>query len=204
MTSLTFANRVFITSTAGLGGTESRWVDGFVDPHEGRLYLPAGAWVVPGDTVQTGGQLGSYRVAALPEEWRNPFTGWEAGVVVALQRIDGAALPDAALLERPGPPVFDREANEYVPSWQPLGTWRVRVELPTSEGSELDVAEQRLTLQPFLVTAPLELTDVQPGDRLTVTASADPRLVGRPLEVTRIKAGSLANARQFSVVDNQG
>lgn len=177
---------------------------GAFDPQELVLYLPDGTDVARADDVGLRGA--TYRVGSAPEVWVNPWTGWRAGVVVRLEVLAGATeLPDTATLERPGAPVWDRDANTEVPGWTTIWTGPVLVETPTgASGTDAQAAEQRLSIQPMTVNAPLELVDVQPDDRLTVTTSSDPRLVGRPLQVTRVKAGSLATLRQFSVIDNQG
>lgn len=173
---------------------------GGFDPAGLLLYLPDGTDVAEADTLGLRGAV--YRADTVPEVWLNPFTGWEAGVVVHLVLVE---FPDQAVLERPGAPVWDRDANTQVPGWTVIWSGPVLVETPPSvAGVEALAAEQRLTLMPLLVSAPLELTDVRPDDRLTVTSSADPWLVGRGLEVTRVRGGSLVTLRQFSVIDNQG
>jgi hypothetical protein len=59
-------------------------------------------------------------------------------------------------------------------------------------------------VQPFTVQVPLEVTDIRPDDQFRVTSSQDPRLITRVLEVTRVKAESMAVKREFTAVDNQG
>jgi hypothetical protein len=173
---------------------------GAFDPALLVLYLPEGADVAEGDAITLRGS--SYRIKGDPEVWVNPWTGWDAGIAAHLELV---LLPDQAVLERAGPPVWDRDLNTQVPGWVTIWTGPVLVETPPSvAGIEAPAAEQRLTLMPMLVTAPLELIDVQPDDRLTVLSSRDPFLVGRRLEVTRIRGGSGVNLRQFSVIDNQG
>jgi hypothetical protein len=185
-------------------GDQVAEVLGAFDPHELVLYLPDGTDVAKADAVGLRGSV--YRADTVAEIWVNAFTGWRAGVVVHLVVLPSdAELPDTAVLERPGAPVWDRDANTQVPGWVTIWTGPVLVETPPSvSGVEALAAEQRLTLMPLLVSAPLELIDVQPDDRLTITSSADPWLVGRELEVTRVRGGSLVTLRQFSVINNQG
>lgn len=47
-------------------------------------YGPPGADVLPTDRMEVRGQV--YKVLGEIGEWRSPFTGWEPGVEVALQR----------------------------------------------------------------------------------------------------------------------
>lgn len=174
------------------------------DPRDGALYLPPGsAALAEGGLVTLRSQL--YRVIGPPEVWLDPFTGLSAGLVAKVApHASTAALPDTGRLDRPLGTVWDREANAYVPDWDEVWLGPCLVEVPTTQGSEAEAGEQRITVQPFTVQAPLDLVDIRPGDRLTILSSADARLVERPLLVTRVKAGSLATTRSFTVVDDQG
>lgn len=51
------------------------------------LYCPAGAVVTAKNRVRVRGDV--YAVDGEPAEWRNPFTGWEPGVVVQTKRMEG-------------------------------------------------------------------------------------------------------------------
>lgn len=174
------------------------------DPHAGALYFPPEADVALADTVGLRSQL--YRVVLVPEVWRSLFTGWVAGVVAYVEPASSVeTLPDVGVLARQTGTTFDRDANTDVPVWETVWEGPCLVEPPASaDGSETEAAEQRISVQPLLVSVPLVVADVRPTDRFTVTASADPRLVGLPLQVVRVKAGSLAKVRQFSAIDNQG
>jgi hypothetical protein len=48
--------------------------------------LPAGS-VTPANRVRVRGEV--YDVLGEPAEWRNPFTGWEPGIVVQVGRVEG-------------------------------------------------------------------------------------------------------------------
>jgi uncharacterized Zn-binding protein involved in type VI secretion len=52
-----------------------------------QLYCPPGTVVTSRSRVTVRGKL--YQVDGDPAEWRSPFTGWEPGVVVTLERTDG-------------------------------------------------------------------------------------------------------------------
>lgn len=51
------------------------------------LYLPAGSAVTAKNRMRVRGD--DYAVDGDPAQWRNPFTGWEPGVVVQTKRIEG-------------------------------------------------------------------------------------------------------------------
>lgn len=51
------------------------------------LYLPYGADVKPLDRVVVRG--GTYQVEGARSDWRNPYTGMEAGSVVEVKRVAG-------------------------------------------------------------------------------------------------------------------
>lgn len=51
------------------------------------LYCPPGTVVSSRDRATVRGK--QYLVDGDPAEWRNPFTGWNAGVVVTLERVSG-------------------------------------------------------------------------------------------------------------------
>lgn len=172
------------------------------DPHADALYLPAGADILQADTVTFRDRL--FRVKASPEVWRNPFTGWEAGTVAYLEETVSGYLPDLGILYRPGPTAWDPDLNTEAPTWTVVWSGPCLVETPGTAGTEAEAGEQRLSVQPFQVTVPLSVTDIRPDDHLTVTDSADPRLIGRPLQVTRVQAASLAQYRVFTAIDNQG
>jgi hypothetical protein len=51
------------------------------------VYLPAGTVVGAVDAVQVDGQ--TYEVDGSPNDWVNPFTGWNPGIEVRLKRVTG-------------------------------------------------------------------------------------------------------------------
>ena len=51
------------------------------------LYLPAGTQIGSQNRVTVRG--GTFSVLGEPAVWRNPFTGWEPGVVVQVERTEG-------------------------------------------------------------------------------------------------------------------
>lgn len=51
------------------------------------LYLPSGLGVTAGHRFQVRGEV--YEVLGDPADWVNPFTGWEPGTIVQVERTEG-------------------------------------------------------------------------------------------------------------------
>lgn len=51
------------------------------------VYAPAGSDVQSGDRLVVRGD--TYEVQGRPQEWRSPFTGWEPGMVIPLELVEG-------------------------------------------------------------------------------------------------------------------
>jgi hypothetical protein len=51
------------------------------------LYMPPGTSITSANRVTVRG--GTYNVLGDPAVWRSPFTGWEPGVVVQVERSEG-------------------------------------------------------------------------------------------------------------------
>lgn len=167
---------------------------GSFDPSTDKLYTAPGVDVAIGDVLTIRGI--PRRVLVPPEVWLG------AGVVVTVEKLT-PYLPDTGSLARQNGTVFDRTLNTEVPNWVQFWTGPCLVDPPTSAGSEAEAGQQLVTVQPFTVSVPLTVVDIRPGDRFTASASADPRLVNRPLLVTRTKGASLAQVREFTAIDNE-
>ena len=51
------------------------------------LYMPPGTTIAPQNRVSVRGA--TYDVLGHPADWRSPFTGWEPGIVVQVERSEG-------------------------------------------------------------------------------------------------------------------
>lgn len=51
------------------------------------LYMPAGTAITTQNRVTVRGE--TYKVLGEAAEWRSPFTGWEPGIVVQVERTEG-------------------------------------------------------------------------------------------------------------------
>ena len=51
------------------------------------VYMPTGTQIAPADRLVVRGV--TYEVVGEPGDWRSPFSGWRAGVEVAVTRVEG-------------------------------------------------------------------------------------------------------------------
>lgn len=95
-------------------------------------------------------------------------------------------------------PVTDDETGEVTfPSGDAVYTGKCRVRPAEAVGSDVAAGGAELRAFDFLVSVPFAVADVLKGYRLTVTASPDPALVGRLLEVEDVHAGDHITARRL-------
>lgn len=73
-----------------------------------------------------------------------------------------------------------------------------------------DVGTQQVSSHDYLVVVPVEITDAEVDQQVTVTGSrdatdpVDPSLIGRPLVITDVQRGSLIWERDLIAIDNLG
>lgn len=166
-----------------------------IDPQMRKLYLSVGADVQAGDVAGFRGY--TRRIVEMPHLWAT------VGVVAQFEE-SPAYLPDLGTLSRPGEPTFDSGTGDYAPTSTQVWTGACLVETAQAAGSDAEIGEQRVGIQPFLVSVPLSVLDIRPGDLFKVTASRDGRLLTRTLVVQKTEAGSSALLRVFRAIDNQG
>lgn len=164
----------------------------------GFLFAPADADIAQGDLVVLAGRMfGVDRVDVWPDVLGQ---GHMQAAVVPVY------LPDAGQLLRviSGEPVVDEVTGEIV-AGETTEVWAgaCRVEGRQSDGSTPDVGQQRIGQVPFLVTVPMTVVDVKPGDLFKVTASRDLRLTLRTLTVTAVRGGSTEHVREILAFDTQ-
>lgn len=171
-------------------------VQALYDPAERRLYLSTVVDVVRGDAVTVRNLV--RRIVEVPQVWLT------AGTVLQLE--DGPPfLPDLGTLYRESAGGFNRATDTYdEPGLILLWTGPCSLKAESVLGGDVDVAEQQVNVQRFLVTVPLELVDVRPDDVFKVTTSRDPWLAGRALTVVRVEGGSEELGRIAHVINNQG
>ena len=115
-----------------------------------------------------------------------------------------ALMRDTCTVEREnGDPVLNEETGQLEQGRTVIYDGRCRIK-PRS-GSETEFAEREVTLHQYVAVLPFDATPVfRREDRLTVTASDDAWLIGRPLEVIDIGLGGTATARRLLVEDKEG
>lgn len=121
-----------------------------------------------------------------------------------------AAAGDRVTIHRPGPPVFDQESGGETPGLDLVlydGPARVKP-LQATTGTEVQSGEQELRLRDYEVAVPWSASVpagevIRPGDQITITAAADPRLAGSTLYVTGRQFGSLASAWRIYAEDRE-
>lgn len=177
---------------------------GAVDQAEGRVYLPYAADVQPGDTLSFRGLVRT--TTADRQDWRNPWTGWEAGSVVVLDDAP-TTLPDLGQLFRnaTSTPVLNEDTGVLeLPDDTAAWTGACLAEAANAQGNDPELGAQRVGIVPFLITVPLSLVDVRSGDQFKVTQSRDQRLITRLLTITAVRGSSTKLVRELVAFDNQG
>lgn len=177
-------------------GRTGRTFHALVDPAEQRIYVKPPVDVRRGDALSFRGLV--RRVTTDPEVWLR------AGIVITYEEAP-PFLPDLGTLYRSTPGGFNRVTQAYdEPGLSVIWSGPCSLKADSVLGSDVDVAEQQVTVQSFSVAVPLDLVDVQPDDIFKVSSSRDPWLVGRPLTVVRVEAGSEEQGRIVRVLNNQG
>jgi hypothetical protein len=123
--------------------------------------------------------------------------------------VDGRAeherlMIDACTIDRPGTPTLDRATSVLTPGTATVlyaGKCRLKGERqarPAEAGEELQMVARYELALPFAATLAGEL---RVGDRVTMTASGDARLIDQVLYVMAVDFGSTATAWRITVQD---
>lgn len=115
-----------------------------------------------------------------------------------------ALMIDACTITRPGTSTLDRATSTLTPGTPTVlytGQCRVkpqRTPTPTEAGEERQVVARYELALPFsaMPTQPIRLADT-----VTLTASADPRLIGQAMTVMAVDYGSTATAWRITLED---
>lgn len=118
----------------------------------------------------------------------------DATALAAARTVLESTFTDVCTIDRPAT-AWDEEDQQSVTTYTPLHTGvPCRVPDNTSQGRVIVTGETITPVNP-LVKVPTTITGVEPDDRVTITASADPELVGAVMWVTNPKARTLATSR---------
>ena len=116
------------------------------------------------------------------------------------QRFAEHLMTDTCTITRAnGDPTYNPSTLTYTPATPTTvysGKCRVKPSV-LSGNTTVQAGEERVALWPFSVSVPFSATDVELDDIVTVTASADASLVGRPLRVRSIARGTNVTARRL-------
>lgn len=117
---------------------------------------------------------------------------------------------DTCTVERKsGTPVLNETTGELTQAWTVVHTGACRVKpfgrAGQTPGREVEFGEHEVTLHQYVAVLPWDTSaEVSREDRLTVTASDDTWLIGRPLEVVDVGFSGSATARRIVVEDKEG
>ena len=109
------------------------------------------------------------------------------------------AMADTCVIRRRTDTTTDDFSGVATPTYATLYTGKCRMQQNTPSAQQLDVGEDRVLLQPFVLSVPISVTGIQPGDQATVTASLDPDLVGRVFLVKAVAHKTNLTARRLGV-----
>lgn len=129
------------------------------------------------------------------------MTALSADELAQARELQEAAMPDTVRVERLGAPVFDRGTLTRTGGQTTLYEGQAGVGEPQG-GPPVVVAGALVYPLTRPVRLPWSVTGVQPGDRVTVLASAnDPDLVGDTLWVRDVPAHAYVTARRLICTD---
>ena len=120
-----------------------------------------------------------------------------AAALPALRAEAESLMVDLGSIERADGWDVDPDNGQRVPRWIPVATTPVRVVRVTVADLQSSTGGQNLTQAVVELRAPWNLSDLLVGDRLVLTVSSDPRLLGVPIVVSEIDHATHAVARRF-------
>lgn len=113
-------------------------------------------------------------------------------------------LDDGVVTRGTGDFAFDSGTGEYVPDTAgEVYSGKCRV-MPEGSGRVVVYGENTVTVSTYDGTFPAGTNGIEVDDILTLTESADDRLIGRPLVVTSVTSSTLETARRITLEDHLG
>jgi hypothetical protein len=110
---------------------------------------------------------------------------------------------DTVVVERLAGRVFNTTSGEYADTWATIYAGKADLR-PQRMPREFDASQTATTVDRYDVKLPFAAAGaVKKEDRITATASGDPRLVGRPLVVTAVGLGTRRTAWHVTAVDQE-
>lgn len=99
---------------------------------------------------------------------------------------------------------FDPVQNTDTATYSTVYEGVCRVRADTSGAAEVLAGEQQVTAQAYRCLVPINAPEIRPHDRVTVTASDDPRQLAKAFSVTTVATSSEPFCRRFRAIDDQG
>ena len=129
-----------------------------------------------------------------------------AAVVDQGRRLAESLMIDTGTITRPtGGQTWDDETQQSVPAAPAtVYTGKCRVRVRPVGDRVVESGGQSVTLASYLLTIPVDATDVQVGDEFTASVSNDPLVVGRRLILKSVDAATASTARRFICSHDQG
>jgi hypothetical protein len=125
-------------------------------------------------------------------------------LLAAGRRAHQDLMVDACTITRPGAPTLNRTTSQLTPgSATTLYTGAIRVR-PQRTPSPTEAGERRQVVARYNAALPFDALPagaLRIGDVVTVTASADPRMVGQAMTVMAVDYGSTATAWRLTLED---
>ncbi len=159
-------------------------------------------WLAPATVTPEGTQPARLHMAGSPSSVRIGETAIIGCVSYVVESVSywppgdleivlaSAVLADKCRIERRTGRAFDAATNTVTDTWVPIWGGPCDIQARADLASSVDAAGDSTTLERLTASIPAQVADVLPGDRLTVTESADVRLVGRHLAVTGVRMGT--------------
>lgn len=104
---------------------------------------------------------------------------------------------DTCTISRAGAETFDDATGTYSDTESTVYSGKCRLKPSVLSADRVaQAAERQIALWPFSVSLPVDVTDVELDDVVTVTASQDPSLVGVRLRIRSVARGTYLTARR--------
>lgn len=130
--------------------------------------------------------------------------GITTGQLTGMRATATTALPDTCTITRPGAATFTAATRAYSRAAVAVYTGACRCRpaggLGQQEDDEGDLPE---SVARYIVTVPWDAPDIRRNDTVTLTASDDSPLIGRPLAVAHVGRGTWLVSRQLIVEDRE-
>lgn len=128
-----------------------------------------------------------------------------AGVTVRGQRFAEQQMTDTCTITGPGgTPSFNSSTGAITASaGASLYSGKCRVKPANVQDRQVQAGERSVQVWPYVVSVPMSATGVGVDAVVTVTASADPELVGQVLIVKDVTRGTNVTARRLGCIDQE-